>query len=89
MLKAHPGTDQLKLMVENHLVLVVHWDGLSILEQQVVVFHSGLFVSSVGTTYTFICMPVASCKNSSCSVKGKLLMDAKSFAGAQNEALLV
>ena len=88
-LKTLQGIDQLKFMLENHLVLTVHWDGLSILEQQVVVFHSDLFVSAMGTTYIFICMQIAYFKDSNCSVKGKLLMHAKRFAGVENGALLV
>lgn len=76
-------------MLENHLVLTVHWDGLSILEQQVVVFHSDLFVSAMGKPHLFICMQIAYFKDSSRSVKGKLLMHAKHFAGVGNGALLV
>lgn len=76
-------------MLENHLVLTVHCDGLSILEQQVVVLHSNLFVPAMGKPHIFICMQIAYFKDSSRSVKGRFLMHAKRFAGVGNGALLV
>lgn len=61
------GIDQLKSMLENHLMPAVHKEHLSVQKQQVVVSHSALFVSSVGKMYTFICVQLSSSKDSSYS----------------------
>lgn len=65
MLKTHWGTDQLKFMLETHLAPTVHWDGLSILKQQVVVSHPALCLE--WEQRALICMQIASFKDSSCS----------------------
>lgn len=67
MLKNTLGVDQLKFMLENHLVPAVHKEYLSVQKQQVVVSHSALFVSAVGKMYTFICVQISSSKDNSCS----------------------
>lgn len=62
------GVDQLKFMLENHLVPAVHKEDFSIQKQQVVISHSDLFVFVVGTMYTIICMQISFSKDNSCSV---------------------
>lgn len=52
-------------MLETHLALTVHWDGLSILKQQVVVSHPALCLE--WEQCALICMQIASFKDSSCS----------------------